>query len=192
MPTYSFTQYQIKTEAPPAALGKIQQFTSWFQPLSEPVRIKPGIKAHLQQFTTPQTPPQPDPFTFIQGWFQPLSSPVRIKLGVLSGDQPFFFFEPEPPEFMEIPWYAPLSEPVRLPIGLKAPYQQFLAYHPRILPPTNVTVTMAATETNEDVAIFAINVYNAVSPTTSAGTGAKVSVVEIPVPGNDPSSVRED
>lgn len=184
-------QYQGKTEAPPGAFPPIQGFISWFQAWSEPVRFKPGLRAHLQTFATPQTPPQPNPRFLLEGWYQPLSEPVRVKPGVRTGDQQFFFFEPEPPEFLEIPWFAPLSEPVRLPKGLKAPYQQFLAYHPRVLPPVNVTMTMAVTEVNNDVFLGTIIVYSSVTPAAS-GHGANVSVVEVPDGGTAPVSIQED
>lgn len=160
----------------------------WYNWLADPVRKKPGLGAHLNQFDPYQVPVQPVVSTLIQ-WFAPLSVPVRIRPGLWAADQQFFFFEPEPPEAMEIEWYAWLSQPVRLKPGLKAPYQQFLAYHPRILPNPNVTVRMAATETNSDIFLAAVNVYSG-GGTTAGGSEAKVSVVETG-PGGGPASIEE-
>lgn len=158
----------------------------WFNWWSEPVRKKPGIGAYLQRADQLQVPVVPPVSSFIP-WFAPFSEPVRTKPSIRTGDQPFFSLEPEPPEAMEIPWYSPLSEPVRQKIGLKAWLQQTTAMPPRLLPTPNVTVIMAATETNSDVAEFAINVYTGGS-TTIPGQGAQVSIEEIKIPGNSPVS----
>jgi len=55
---------------------------------------------------------------------------------------------------------------------------------------TLIFATMAATETNTDIFLGAINVFSGASP-SGQGSGAQVSVVEVPVPGNDPVSIRE-
>lgn len=162
---------------------------SYYNPLSEPVRVKPGLRTALQQFDSLQVPVQPLVSSFI-GWFNNLSEPVRVKPRLQAGLNPFFFYEPEFPEAMDMPWYNWLSEPVRLPRGLKAYLQQTTAYHPRILPTPNVTMRMAATEINTDVFLGAINVYDSATPSTS-GQGAKVSIVEVPGSGGDPVSIRE-
>ncbi len=169
----------------------VSNYESWYQWFSEPVRFKNGLGPHLQRFEISLIPQQ---FVVSQSnpWFNWLSEPVRFKPRVLAADQPFFFFEPEPPEFLDIPWYANLAEPVRLPKGLRAQLQQFLAYHPRILPTPTVFVTMAATETNNDVFLGGVIVYSSVSPATS-GQGAVVSVVEVPESGGTaPISIQED
>lgn len=158
----------------------------WFNWWSEPVRKKPGLGAHLHQVDSLQVPVVPLVSSFIP-WFAPLSEPVRVKPAIRTGDQPFFSLEPEPPEAMEMPWYSWWSEPVRQKIGFKAWLQQTTAYPPRLLPTPNVTVTMAATETDTDVAQFVINAYNGGS-TTIPGQGAQVSIEEIPIPGNSPVS----
>lgn len=159
---------------------------TWYQWLSEPVRFKRGPGAHLQRFEIPFIPTTYDP-SKSNPWFSWLSEPVRIRPQLRTGDQAFFFFEPEPPESMEIEWYAWLSEPVRQKRGLKPPYQQFLAYHPRILPNPNVTARMATTELNSDVFLGALYVYTG-STTVIAGQGAQVSIEEIQIPGNSPVS----
>ncbi len=180
---YSFIQYQIKAEPPPGAVLASPSLTSWFAPLSEPVRLKKGLGVQFDQFYSGDTRLNPTPLTQIQGWFVPLSEPVRTKSGVRTGDQLFFSFDPVQLGSMEVPWYVPFSIPVRVKPSLKPSLQQSLAQPPRLLPPANVTVTMAATETNSDVAQFAINVYTG-GGTTIPGQGAQVSIEEIPIPGN--------
>ena len=162
----------------------------WHYPWSEPVRVKPGLNSALQQYFTGD--PIPFPTVSGMGWFAPLADPVRIKIGLRADLQQFFTADselpPTPAEYLiGYNWW---SEPVRLPIGLKAWLQQTTAMPPRLLPTPTVFATMDAVETNTDVALFGINVYNSVTPPTS-GQGAKVSITEVPVPGNDPTSIRE-
>lgn len=160
----------------------------WIYPWSEPVRLKPQVQAGNQQalFFSP-IPVVP------QDWRQWLSEPVRQKRGLGAWLQQFDSLQvpvvPSTTTFLE-GWYNWFSEPVRFLKGLKAPYQQFLAYHPRLVPNPNVTATMAATETNADIFQGAVNVYQSVTPATGTA-GAKVSVVETPIPGSDPVGVRE-
>ena len=52
----------------------------WFAPLSEPVRLKIGLGAWLQQFDPKQFPEIPLANQLIQ-WFSNLSEPVRQKIG---------------------------------------------------------------------------------------------------------------
>jgi len=174
----------VPPPVPPGLYG-----ISWYAPLNEPVREKIGLKAYLQKTNALEVPVQPLSSNLIQ-WFAPLSEPVRLKIGLKVQDQPFFQFEPEPPEAMEIPWYGWLSEPVREKIGLRAWLQQTTAYPPRLLPTPNVTVTMAATETNNDVALFGINVYDSITP-SGTGTSANVSIAEVPTENNAAASIRE-
>lgn len=159
----------------------------WYGWLSEPVRQKPGLLAALQQFDALQAPVVPQVASFIP-WYAPFADPVRLKPGLLAANQAFFFYGPEFPEDLDVDWYHPFSEPKRFKPGLRADLQQFFAYHPRILPNPDVTATMAATETNADVFLGAINVYNGGG--TTPGQGAKVSIVEIG-PDNDPVSIEE-
>jgi len=51
-------------------------------------------------------------------------------------------------------------------------------------------MVMNAIETNNDIFLGAINVYNSVTPTTS-GQGARVSIVEVAGSGGDPVSIYE-
>lgn len=161
----------------------------WWQPFAEPVRIKAALLAALQQWDALQVPVVP-PSSNLTQWFNNLSEPVRTRPLLPAPDQPFFYFEPEPPEAMEIPWFNWLTEPVRLPIGLKVWLQHYWEGPNRLLPPVNVTATLDATETNADAALFGIYVYNAVTSTT-AGTSANVSITEIPVENSAVASLRE-
>lgn len=189
MPTIQVTQYQIKTEPPAQSVQPGQTNAApWLYPWSEPVRPKPGLGARFQQFTSLGTPNIPGTATFLQGWYVPFSEPVRLKRGIPSIEQHYFEFEPEPPEFLDIPWYGRLSEPVRFKPGLRAHLQQALAQPPRILPTPNVTATMAATETDTDVFLGAINVYSGGSANIP-GQGANVSLEEVQIP-NDPVSIK--
>lgn len=56
-------------------------FQWWYTPLSEPVRIKPGLKVALQRFNTQDTDFIPKPQTFM-AWFSWLTEPVRLKKGL--------------------------------------------------------------------------------------------------------------
>lgn len=146
---------------------------------SEPVRIKPRLLESLQQFYVADTTPIPTGRNM--AWYANYSEPVRQKPGLAAGLQQFFTTNanwiPSPGSLLE-GWYAWLSEPVRQKLGLGAWLQQFLAYHPRVLPTPNVFVTINVTETNADVALFAIDVYTPVTPTTS-GVIANVSIIEV-------------
>lgn len=195
-------------------------YTPWFNWLSEPVRLKPGLRSYLQQFYTTDT--TAIPVSRLTTWFAPLADPVRVparlatgaqkeffygstspivsfayyenlsepkrfKRGLETNEQRTLFFDPLPiqnPVFVSS-WFPRLSEPIRLPVGLKAWLQQFTAAPMRLLPNPNVTVIMNATETNTDTAQFAIYITNA------AGGRTRVSIIEIPVPLNNPSSIRE-
>ncbi len=164
---------------------------AWFANLSGPVREKIGLKPGLQQFFTGD--PAAIPASRGMAWFANFTEPVREKVGTKAALQQAFTadweFVPGTGEALD-GWYVWYSEPVRALAGLKPYLQQYIAYHPRILPNPNVTGTMNAIETNADVAIFAINVYNSGS-TASSGQGARVSIVEVPASGGDPVSIRE-
>lgn len=128
------------------ALGQLPQATpplfSWFAPLSEPVRVRPGLAPAQQQFSAFN----PQPFVPFS-WFEPLAEPVR-KLPALNAAQvPFTTFNPQP--FVPHDWYVPLSEPVRKRQGLDAARQQFLAAPSRLLPNPNVTGTLSAVESGD-------------------------------------------
>jgi hypothetical protein len=190
MPTRILTQYQQKAEPPAQSVQPGQSNAApWLYRWSEPVRIKPGLNAALQQSYTMDPSWIPNPARQLEGWYNWWSEPVRQKPGLGAANQAFFFYETEFPEDMDVDWYRPFSEPVRFKQGLRPDLQQFLAYHPRILPTPNVTGVMAATETNTDVFLGAINVYSGGSSTTSGGQ-ASVSVVESG-PGGDGISIVE-
>lgn len=120
------------------ALGQLpraqsQVLFSWFAPLGEPVRNRPGLVAAAQQFSA-----LIDPFPFVSfSWFQQLSIPSKRTLpGPSPSQQLFLAFHPAPSPFVATGWFEALSEPVRFLPGLKPPQQQFLAYRDN---PTTVT-----------------------------------------------------
>ena len=57
-------------------------------------------------------------------------------------------------------------------------------------PTVSLSAIMAVTETNEDMALFAIQVYNAAS-VTGTSSSANVSITEIISENNAAASVRE-
>ena len=175
---------------PAAPFGEFPSEDKYHQPWSEPVRFKRGLRAPYHPFLTNDTVP----FNPAQNmaWYANLNEPVRLKPGLHSELQKFVSldFPVLPPPALSLQgWYNWLEEPVRLPKGLKTYLQQDLAYHPRVLPTPDITMTMAATETNSDSAIFALNVYSV--GLTISGEGAKVSIIEVAVPGAGLASVRE-
>jgi|ERR1035437_4080392 hypothetical protein len=152
---------------------------AWYANLSAPVRTKIGLGSQLQQSFTTDTSVLPEQRQL--EWFAWLNEPVKLKRGLGAWLQqadslqvpvipPIHF----PAEFQ---W---LSEPVRFKPGLGTWLQQFLAYHPRLLPNPNVTAIMAAKETNNDIALFGIQVYSSVTPAANAVL-ANVSITEIPL-----------
>ncbi len=162
--------------------------SKWHYPWSEPVRQKLGVRPGNQQFISFF----PNPIVSF-GWNYGYQERPRFKPDLHASRQLAFTIDtnwiPSGATLLE-GWYNWYSEPVRYKSGLEAWLQQFLAYHPRILPTPQVTAIMAATETNNDIFLAAINVYSSVAPTTS-GAGAKVSIVEISGSGGDPVSIRE-
>jgi hypothetical protein len=148
--------------------------TGWYNWLSEPVRLKPGLRPELQQFLAYQANPTTvTPFA----WYASLSEPVRQKIGLKAFLQQF---ETQAPQFIPAPaaliegWFNWLSEPVRLKPGLLAALQQYLAYHPRLLPNPNVTVNINMIEIDADLFQVAINVVKSNAPVS-----ARVSITEI-------------
>jgi hypothetical protein len=120
----------------------------WHYPWSEPVRLKPGLKVHLQSFSALQILLPPGAATILEGWYS---------------------------------WF---SEPVRCKLGLAPTLQQYLAHPPRLLPTPNVTLVMRAVETNPDIAMFGVVIYNKAS-------AAIVSVLEIPATNSGAASIEE-
>jgi hypothetical protein len=126
---------------------------SWFAPLSEPVRIKRGLRPSLQQ------PSAFNPRPFVPfGWFRELSKPpILARRGLRPGEQQPFAFEPPPR--VSFAWFSPLSEPARTKRGLNAARQQFLAAPSRLLPTPGVSGVLDATETKDSM-LTAATVFN--------------------------------
>lgn len=163
----------------------------WHQPWSTPVRLKRGLGTWLQHVTDINPFPRPSDQTTAASWYIPLSEPVRLKPGLRVSLQQFLAIDPysltQPERVSEDKWHEPWAEPVRLPKGLGAWLQAFRAatdIPTSIIP--NVTVTISATETNNDVFLGGIKVFASLP-----ARRALVSIVEIPIPGNDPSSIVE-
>jgi hypothetical protein len=159
-------------------------------PWSEPVRFKQGLQAQYQQVSVRDF--LSFPTSNHMAWYASLSMPVRLKPGLGVQLQQAFTIDAEILRnivfsLQAISWW---SEPVRLKIGLKAYQQQFLAMPPRLLPTPQVTLTMNALETNTDVALIGIYVYNQVSPATDQ-SGTRVSIVENPVDRGSAASIKE-
>lgn len=166
------------------------RYYGWFAPLSEPVRQKPGLKVQLQRSFTQDA--DPVPLQRGMAWFSPLRDPVKLKPGLRADLQDFYTVDEDivPGAAKLVAWFQWFREPVRKLEGLKTHLQQFLAYHPRILPNPTVTMVMDAIETNNDVALFGVNVYSSGSSSAS-GQGARVSITEVAGSGGDPVSIRE-
>jgi hypothetical protein len=72
-PTFTKTvQYQAYAFVGNYAVAEIVTVDKWFASLSEPVRLKPGLRAPQQRFFTTDAFPIPFPDF---GWFQPFSNP---------------------------------------------------------------------------------------------------------------------
>ena len=164
----------------------------WYAPWREPVRPKRGLRADLQQFYTADT--QPVPTSKGMGWFAPLAEPYPYKRGLKAQYQQFLAIDPrwipDPSKFLS-GWFNWLSEPKRFPVGIKAWLQSSSAQTliPGSLFPA-VTITISATETNNDSFTGAIVV--ATTPFPTIEPRALVSIVEVPVPSNNsPTSIIE-
>jgi hypothetical protein len=101
--------------------------SEWFAPLSEPVRIKPQLRANLHPFQ-PYAETQQFPETVTESrWHQPWSDPVR-RIGIPTGEQQAIAFVPLP--IVPVGFYQPWSEPVRQKPAILAANQQVLAFAP--------------------------------------------------------------
>lgn len=194
MPNAARFQYQILAESLGVFTAETPVESKWHQPLSEPVRQKINPRQAVVEIASGLTYSNWLPTIFEDSWHQPWSYPtkeMRRSPALLAGLQDYItpHFPIVPPGGGKNEWFNWWSEPVRLKKGLGVQLQKTLFAPERLLPPANVTMTMAATETNADVAVFAINVYDGAS-TTTTGQGAKVSITEIVV-GGDPVGVRE-
>ena len=162
----------------------------WHSPWSEPVRHRPQLLPGLQSVLAFHSTP-----VVSFGWYGELSYPtelMRQRMKLRTDLQSTVALETPvvPPAATLIQWFSNLSEPVRLPVGLRAAWQRAFTGADRLLPTPDVTIVMAATETNLDVFLGAINVYDSGGSATS-NQGARVSISEVPVPGSDGMSIRE-
>jgi hypothetical protein len=129
--------------------------------LSEPVRLKKGLRTDLQQTTTADTTVIPT--SKIPNWLYPWSEPVRQKPGLKAGLQQAT--APTAPIYpilsRLIQWFKPFDEPVREKRGFKAWLQTFFTAGTKPIA-AQVSIVLDATETNKDVALFGVVVYNKV------------------------------
>lgn len=100
---------------------------SWYQPASEPVRQKRGLRPSQQQFLAFQAAPSPFVAT---GWYEPLPEPKRHKRGLRPDANQFLAFQPMPSPFVATGWYEQLSEPQRKKQRSDAALYPNFAYHP--------------------------------------------------------------
>jgi hypothetical protein len=142
-------------------------FYGW---LSEPVKQKPGLRTELQQTTTADTTVIPT--SRMPNWLYPWSEPVRQKPGLRAGLQQVTTTPPTYPILSRlIQWFKPFDEPVREKRGFRAWLQQFYTVDTKPIA-AQVQLVLNATETNKDVALFGIVVYN-------KAVDCKVSIKEI-------------
>lgn len=161
----------------------------WIYPWSEPVRFRSAIRVPNQPFFAYGNQKPEVSFSYYN-W---LTTPVRLKRGIGSHLQQFDPLQvPVQPSGATLlqGWYNWFSEPVRQPKGLKPWLQQFFTAPPRYLPPAQVTMTLAATEINSDVALIGINVYSGSTPVTGV-TSANVSISEIKAQNSGFTSIEE-
>lgn len=187
-----FTQFQVRAQPPLGIQPGASYESPWHQPWSLPVRVPiDKRRAVALAASGPFAPILADNQTHPVDWIYGYSIPVRKKPGLSAAlQQVNALYTPVQPLSSQIPgWLAPFSMPRRFKRGLRADEQQFLAYHPRFLPPANVTARLAVTEVNRDVALIGIVVYN-----TMASTGVdrvSVSITEIPAEEGAQTSVEE-
>ncbi len=118
-------QFAIGEQSLTTATAEVITVDKWFQPLSEPPRFKPGLKAGSQQaLAYVSNPLTVTPFA----WFMPLSEPPRFRRFAPSRQQ-IGINDPLP--FVSFSWFQPLSDPpVRVKSALRAGLQQVLAFDP--------------------------------------------------------------
>lgn len=71
-----------------------QTMFPWFAPLSEPVRVKPALRAALQRFYTNDPRFIPDTGASLEGWYNWFNEPVRLKPGLIAALQQVFIYHP--------------------------------------------------------------------------------------------------
>lgn len=188
----SHQQYQQKTEAPAGAFPPIQGFESaWHQPWSEPVRVRidPKLKTALvvSGLFAPVLTDTQITNDIESRWHEPWSEPVRIRPRLNAG---LNLFNSLPTPTQQVPgtllegWFSWLSEPVRHKPGLSVALQRFISTPERLLPVSNITITMAATEVNLDSAVFGVMISNKLA-------SAKVSIKEIQAYTSGAASIIE-
>lgn len=186
---------------PPSLTAETVMESKWHQPWSDPFQTiwKSWIRqAAIARITSgPITPPTGIPIPTWDKWGYQWQDPGHVRLDTRKGlpvvEQRALFFILD---IFEINlylrgWFNWLNEPVRKKPGLRADLQHYFEAPPRILPTPNVIVTMAATETNLDVFLGAINVYDG-GGSTASNQGAKVSVTETSPDNSGGMSIRED
>jgi hypothetical protein len=115
-------QYQVSAAPVFTPTAETVTVDKWWQPLSEPVRVKAGLATPLQQsLALVKAAPFPETVS-IDRWLLPFSEPVRIKPGLLVDAQREVGYANIQP-LVSFGWFNWLNEPVRLKPGLGAPYQ---------------------------------------------------------------------
>ena len=127
-PPAQIRQVQYQAYAGVVALeGERVYADKWFNPLSEPVRLKLGLRAGLQRYLVA---PNANPIVSFS-WYENLSDPVRIKRWLAVANQQFFTTSPfsltQPETVTESRWHQPWSEPVRIKPRLAEGLQQYTA-----------------------------------------------------------------
>lgn len=100
----------------------------WMENLSQPARIKPGLRKELQSVLAYH------PFPIIDiSWFNNLSEPVRLPKRLKTGANQDFFYGTLKPD-VNFSYYGWLSEPVRKKPGLRPELQQFYTNDTDVIP----------------------------------------------------------
>lgn len=163
----------------------------WHQPWSEPVRVKPRLHAALNPYYFAEPLSLTNVATKI--WHQPLSEPVRVKPRLHAALNPYYFAEPFSltgvETKIEAKWHYAWSEPVRLSFrkSINTASQKAYFAPDRLLPTPQVTGTMNAAETNNDIFDAAVNVY---TPIPGSNITSNVGIIEQAI-GGKPASVDE-
>ena len=171
---------------PPAEATTVDRYQ---RPFSEPI-FQRGLRTADQQFLAWSSVVET---VTADKWIYPWSEPVRLKQGLGVTLQQFT----TPPETLYpilsrlTQWYEPLNEPVRLKTGLGAHLQESLAFTALKPAFTTVTITMNALETNRDVALFGVLVYNVIPTPYVLIAGANVDISEIPATRAGAASIEE-
>ena len=163
----------------------------WLNAFSDPMRRVPSYWWLNRYEFAPLLVTFPEPP--LLKWYEPWADPVRSKPRLSTAAQQataYTYFIPHPSLFLQ-GWYTWLSEPVRRLRGLGAVYQQAQIEDLNPISATRISLTLSATEVNADVAEFGVFVYTPKPPTPSL-TGARVSLVEIPVIEGGNVSIKGD